>query len=210
MGHLKELIETASSELSSVYHFTDTPYMDVSDKLNWQVTVNLLILLVLVLTNIGQFVSKPISCAVPIYFSENQEAYANEICYVSENKYAANESSTILIAPNQTLVYSKRPAAAATLDNNNNDATTTIKSPQQLGSYYVWVPYVLSTLILIFLLVKCLWIYMLTYRFRGLDINELVKAAARLKEFPLDQFVFFKSSRELHVNQMIFRDFNIK
>lgn len=222
MGHLKDLMETGSGELISFYHFTDTPYVDVSDQLNWQVTVNLLTVLVLVLANIRLFLNKTISCAVPIYFSENQETYANEMCYVSESKYAANESNTILIAPNQTLVYYfKKKSSSSTSsplsplrpasDEPTPTPTPPPASPRQLGSYYVWVPYALITLILLFLLVKCLWIYVLRCRFRDMDLNEMLKAAARLKEFPpLDEFVSFRSAHHIDVNQLVYRNSNMK
>lgn len=205
MGYLNELIKTGSNQFSSFYQFTDTPYVDISDQLNWQVTVNLLIVFVLVLTNISQFLNKIISCAVPIYFSDNQEQYANEVCYVSENKYAANESNTILIAPNQTLVYFKKSSSSSSMPLINDN-----EGPRQLGSYYVWVPYVLMGLIFIFLFVKCMWIYVLSYQFRDMDLNEMLKAASRLRDFPVDEFVYFETPHRLDINKLLFRNFNAK
>lgn len=201
MVYLRELLKTGGSQLGAFYQFNDTPYMDTSDQLNWQVTVNLLIVLVLVLVNIRRFLNKIISCAVPIYFSDNQEQYANEVCYVAESKYAANESSTILIAPNQTLVYFKKSL----------DQRLDADEPRQLGSYYVWVPYVLMLLIFVFLFIKCLWIYVLSYQFTELDLNELLKAAAHLKDFPLDEFVHIdERSQRIDINQRLFRNLNAK
>lgn len=206
MGYLNTLIKTGSSQLGSLYQFTDTPYMDPSDKLNWQVTVNVLIVLVFILINIRQFLNKMISCAVPIYFSNNQEEYANLMCYVTENKYSANESNTILIAPNQTLVYFRKPSRTAV----SNQLPLDDQMPVQLGSYYIWVPYILIALILLFLLVKCLWIYLLSYQFRDLDINELLKAAGRAKNIPIDKFIYFNSAQQISVNSLLFRNKDIK
>lgn len=200
MGYLNKLIQTSSSQLSSVYQFTDAPYIDLSDQLNWQITVNVLVVLIFMLTNISKFVSKRISCAVPIYFTENHEEYANLMCYISEHKYAANESNTILIAPNQTLVYY----------HSNNSTSNWPHGPKLIGSYYVWVPYVLVLLVVLVILVRLLWMYLLKRLYRHVDLDELLRAAARCRDVPIEKFLFFDSKNHININRLLFRNHNIR
>lgn len=207
MGYLNTVIRTTSSELSSYYQVSDTLYLDLCDKLNWQVTVNILIVLTLVVTNISRFVNKIISCAVPIYFSENQEEYANQMCFVSEEKYAANESNTILIAPNRTLVYFRKSKVSSL---SNATSIPEDKNPILIGSYYIWVSYVLVFLVLLLFVVKCLWLYLLKYQFRDIDLNELLKAAVECKDVPIDKFIFFDSKSRICVNKLLFKNNYIK
>ena len=75
--------------------------IDLADKLNWEVTVNLLVVAVLIVTNIKHFINKLISCTVPIHFSDNQEQYANEVCFISD-KYFVLDTERILIFKNDT------------------------------------------------------------------------------------------------------------
>ena len=61
-------------------NYTKKIQIDLADKLNWEVTVNLLIVATLIVTNLKHFINKLISCTVPIHFSDNQEVYVNEVC----------------------------------------------------------------------------------------------------------------------------------
>lgn len=205
MGYLNTLIKDSGGHLSSLYQFTETTtYIDIGDKLNWQVTVNILIVLVLVVTNLSKFLNKIISCAVPIYFSDNQEEYANQICFIGE-KYATNESNSIYIASNQTLVYYRRSSTSTASAASQDDD----KGPHLLSSYYIWVPYVLVVQILLFLLVKCLWQCLLEWQFQELDLNELLKAANECKDVPIDKFMFF-DCETLCVDQDLFQNSYIR
>jgi hypothetical protein len=80
--------------------------VDLADRLNWEVTVNLLVVCILIVTNLKHFINKLISCTVPIHFSSNQEEYVNEVCFVSDKFFVLdtdrifiynNESSEIMV-----------------------------------------------------------------------------------------------------------------
>jgi hypothetical protein len=61
--------------------------IDFSDKLNWQITVNILIIFMFIVSNCEIFINKLISCTVPINFSDNQEDYVNEVCFLVDKYY---------------------------------------------------------------------------------------------------------------------------
>lgn len=75
--------------------------VDLADKLNWEVTVNLLVVFTLIVTNLKHFINKLISCTVPIHFSNNQEEYVNEVCFVSD-KFFVLDTDRIFIYNNET------------------------------------------------------------------------------------------------------------
>jgi hypothetical protein len=150
------------------FNFIKPYQIDLADKLNWQMTMNLLTLCVLVISNTRSIVNKVISCAVPIYFPSNHEEYANEICYISD-KYVVNESERIIINGNSTnqveLSYLNK----------------SISSPKVV-SYYVWVPYILIAQILMFLISERLWSHFM-YNLSEIDVKELLKAVKLCNNF---------------------------
>jgi hypothetical protein len=143
------------------FNFIKPYQIDFADKLNWQMTMNLLALCVIVISNTRSIVNKVISCAVPIYFPSNHEEYANEICYISE-KYMVNESERIIINGNSTnqveLSYLNK----------------SISSPRVI-SYYVWVPYILIAQIFMLFIPERVWSHLM-YNLTEIDVKELLKA----------------------------------
>ncbi len=82
-------------------HYSKNLQIDFSDRLNWEITVNLLVIATLIVTNIKHFINKLISCTVPMHFSTNQEEYVNEVCYISD-KYFVLDTERILIYKNDS------------------------------------------------------------------------------------------------------------
>ncbi len=82
-------------------HYSKKLQIDFSDRLNWEITVNLLVIATLIVTNIKHFINKLISCTVPMHFSNNQEEYVNEVCFISD-KYYVLDTERILIYKNDS------------------------------------------------------------------------------------------------------------
>ncbi|RMZ92837.1 briggsae CBR-INX, partial [Brachionus plicatilis] len=168
MGFLKNILNT--DDLDDVYIYQSS-YLDMADKLNWQITVNILLVFTFLVSNLKSFVHKIISCTVPIYFSDNQEEYANLACYIS-NKFFVDDTERVIISQN----FTPEPIG---FDNKiliSNDG----KETPVVVSYYIWVPYILVVQALLFLFTKHIWIYLfrtLTY----LDIKELCRSAEMCK-----------------------------
>lgn len=157
MGFLKKFLN--QDEVNNVYIFKEN-FHDKSDKFNWQTTVNLLIIFTFLVSNVKNIVNKIISCTVPINFSENQEEYVNQICYIS-NKYYVDDGDKIII--NQ---------------NFSSEMQILNKSKEHpiLLSYYIWVPYILLIQALLFLFIKHIWYYMMQ-KLTCFDMHELIKSA---------------------------------
>lgn len=98
MGFLSSL-SLPKTDIGSFY--ANKIQVDLADKLNWEVTVNLLVVLTLIVTNLKHFINKLISCTVPIHFSNNQEEYVNEVCFVSD-KFFVLDTDRIFIYNNET------------------------------------------------------------------------------------------------------------
>lgn len=188
MGLLKNVLNT--DVLNDVYIYQGS-YLDIADKFNWQITVNLLLVFTFLVSNLQSFVHKIISCTVPIYFSDNQEEYANLVCYIS-NKFFLDDSERVIISQNFT------PESIG-FDNkllNRNDG----KETPVVVSYYIWVPYILVVQALLFLLTKYIWIYMFK-KLTHLDIKELCKSAEMCQNV--------KSMVVLDANEKVFKLSNV-
>jgi hypothetical protein len=146
-------------------------YMDIADKLTWKITAQILVVLILIVFNAKEFVNKVISCAVPMYFSPNQEEYANEICFIT-NKYYVNENHEIFLhKSNETLISNS-------LLKNNFNGTITIndRTKVQNVSYYLWIPYILLLQGFLFLVPEKLWYLTLNFHTK-IDIKDLLRAS---------------------------------
>lgn len=182
----------SNNNLDNVYILKEN-YNDISDRFNWQFTVNLLIIFTFLVSNVTSFVNKIISCAVPINFSENQEEYANQVCYISD-KYYVGDSERIVVSQNFTL-------EPLTLSHDQ------AKSPL-LVSYYVWVPYILLGQALLFLFIKRLWIFMLEHLTR-LDMGEILKSVQMSKNNK--EIIYFDDySNRFEINPKAFRNVHLR
>jgi innexin len=186
---------------------------DWSDKLSWSVTVNILILLLFIVSNVKNFINKSISCAVPIYFSSNQEQYVNEICFISDKYYAMDNQRIIIYDIKQT---SNKTKLSDDFNANNIDIIDE-KRPGEpiLIAYYIWVPYFLILQILLILLPRKLWFFFLN-RLTNLDIIEFFKAAKACKnitntKMPLEEGRLYKAENFKYLVDYLerFIDFNL-
>ncbi len=109
--------------------------IDFSDKLNWEITVNILVISTVIVTNIRYLINKPISCTVPMHFSSNQEEYANEICFISD-KYFVKDNERILLFKNDSSKVQINYF-------DEKDSIATANDQPAITSYYIFVPYIL-------------------------------------------------------------------
>jgi hypothetical protein len=70
--------------------------IDLADKLNWQITSNIIILFIVIVSNSQNFINKLISCTVPINFSDNQEEYVNELCFIVDKCFLKSLALLVL------------------------------------------------------------------------------------------------------------------
>lgn len=176
MGIVRHILETNDiGELTFLRH----AYIDISDKLNWQFTVNLLVIFMFILSNASSFVNKIISCTVPINFSPNQEEYANEVCYISD-KYSVLDNERVYIYKNST--KDMEPNYVETF---NSKTKSHQESPMQI-SYYVWVPYILLIQAFLYVFPKYIWKYFLKH-ITNLDMNETFKASTNCRNVASDE-----------------------
>lgn len=195
MGYIKKFIE--SSELNEIYIFREKSiYLDTADKLNWQITINILVIFILILANVKDLLNRIITCAVPIYFSDNQQEYADEICYISEKYHVYDEDMILVNGQNSSLVYADRMLKK--LDYRN------YQSAHRFESYYIWVPYVLAVQIVLLVALKSVWQYSLK-KIISLDVNELLSASISCKDVQLDKFLHDHSS-SLGINEHYFQN----
>ncbi|CAF1056497.1 unnamed protein product, partial [Brachionus calyciflorus] len=180
MGLLSHILNT--DELNDVYIYKGT-YLDITDKLNWQITVNIVLIFTFLVSNLKNFVNKIISCAVPIYFSDNQEEYANQVCFIS-NKYFVDDNERVIISQN----FTPEPIGF----NNKLLSENGRKEPPVVISYYIWVPYILLIQALLFVAVKYLWLYLFKI-LTNLDIKEICKSAEMCKN--LKELVFIDKGK---------------
>ena len=157
--------------------YTKKLQIDFADKLNWQVTVNLLIIALIVVTNMRLFINKLISCTVPMHFSSNQEEYANEICFITVDKYFVMENERILIFKNES----------SKMQLNYIDEKDSVGEQPSLVSYYIFVPYILIIEAFLIVLPRKLWSYLLQNLGR-FDMDEMLKASFTCKTFCNKQF----------------------
>ena len=151
--------------------------IDFADKLNWQVTVNLLIIALIVVTNMRLFINKLISCTVPMHFSSNQEEYANEICFITGDKYFVMENERILIFKNES----------SKMQLNYIDEKDSVGEQPPLVSYYIFVPYILIIEAFLIVLPRKLWSHLLK-KLGKFDMDEMLKASFTCKTFCNKQF----------------------
>ena len=148
-------------------------FMDIADKLTWKTTTHLLVILNLILFYAKEFLNKPISCAVPMYFSSNQEEYTNEICFIT-NKYSVND--------NQEIFFYKDKNETSMLESflNFNENLSKNSQSRVNGSFYLWLPYILILQGFSFLFPEKLWYFFLNVHTK-IDIRDLLKASSRIK-----------------------------
>ena len=191
MGFLKNVLNT--DVLNEVYIYQGS-YLDTADKFNWQITVNVLLVFTFLVSNLQNFVHKIISCTVPIYFSDNQEEYANLVCYIS-NKFFVDDTERVIISQNFT------PESIG-FDNKILNRIDGKETPIVV-SYYIWVPYILVIQALLFLLTKYIWIYLFK-SLTQLDIIELCKSARMCQN--VKSMVVLDTTEKTYKLSSVFKD----
>ena len=168
----------------------ESHYLDISDKLNWQYTINFLIAMTFVISSAISSVNKTINCASPINFTPNQEAYTNLACYVSEKYYIPDDRSVILLYNNSLIYKMELNNYESTLDEKEFnkqfepiiiDSDNNIITHSILATHYIWVEFLLMASACSFWLVKHLWWFMLK-RSTHIDLCELLSAAKKFKQ----------------------------
>ena len=66
---------------------------DVADRLNYRYTVAILVAFAIIVSH-RQFSETVIKCWVPAFFTPNYEAYANQVCWIS-NTYYVNQTQNV-------------------------------------------------------------------------------------------------------------------
>ncbi|RNA26845.1 innexin unc-9-like isoform X2 [Brachionus plicatilis] len=124
---------------------------DVADRLNYRYTVAILVAFAIIVSH-RQFSESVIKCWVPAFFTPNYEAYANQVCWIS-NTYYVNQSHNV---PN---------------------SEETRKSGEI--KYYQWIPFILLIQALFLYIPRVMW-RLLSAR-AGLDMRDLIEAAHSYK-----------------------------
>lgn len=157
--------------------------IDLADRLTWQITVNILVIFMFIVSNAQNFINKLISCTVPINFSDNQETYVNEICFIADKYYASDHERILIIKNDSTNLVIDY------VDKNND-------SQPNLVSYYIFVPYALVLEAILVLVPRYIWIFLLN-KYTQLDMGEIFKASAICKDFCNKKFkkIFLKQSK---------------
>jgi innexin len=166
--------------------------IDLADKLNWQITSNIIILFIVIVSNSQNFINKLISCTVPINFSDNQEEYVNELCFIVD-KYYAKDNERILILKNDS-----NNLMINYIDNNNNEEPTRT-------SYYIFVPIVLVIEAILVITPRYLWLAIIA-RYSKMDLEEMFKAVNVCREFSNKKFkeIFLKKKMPTTVSEEVF------
>lgn len=162
----------------------ENDFVDFSDQLNGQYTVNILIVLTFVISNAISFLNKTINCAVPINFSANQETYTNLACYVND-KYHVTDTEPLTLVFNSSLI--------STIDLQNQEADESSEQvyklidgdykqirPSRIATHYIWIEYILLGQAFSFWILKQIW-WSLLNRFTFIDLNEVISAAKGFK-----------------------------
>ena len=173
MGLVSYILDSQANDIYKL-SLVKLYYVDFADKLNWEYTVNLLVFFTFVISHAKMFVNRVISCVVPIYFTQNQEDYANEMCYITTNKFYMNDHERYYVFQNNTEHIGV--AYINAYDNNIDPSVSVAK----VASYYVWVPYVLLAQAVCLVSPRFLWSYLLSH-LTSIDMNELLKAASQCK-----------------------------
>ena len=197
MGILSSILQNDDAnkaDLSKLY------YLDFADRLNWEYTVNLLVVITFIISNARFFVNKVISCVVPMYFSANQEEYANEICYITINKYYVSEHERIYVFENFTDKIQINYINS--IDNSIND-----KPVPTLASYYVWIPYILIMLSIFMAAPRYIWSQLLKKQ-TAIDMDEMLKAASKCRNLCANKTKLGPAKIGMRRNALSFPYFN--
>jgi hypothetical protein len=174
MGLISHILNAHASDIYKV-SLIKLFYVDFVDQLNWEYTVNLLVFFTFVISNAKKFVHDVIRCVVPMYFSENQEEYANEICYITTFKYYIADSARY----NVFLNASSNDYSIKYINLHDNKLDLLSNVPKA-SSYYVWIPYVLLAQAVLLVGPRFLWSFLLCY-VTNIDMGELLNAANNCK-----------------------------
>lgn len=158
--------------------------IDFADKLNWQITVNILVMFMFIVSNSQNFINKLISCTVPINFSDNQEEYVNEICFIVDKYYTSDNGRILIVKNDSTNILINY------IDKDNEQPN--------LVSYYIFVPYALLIEAILILIPRYLWVAILCKQTQ-LDMAEIFKASAICKDFSTKNFknLFLKRRKSI-------------
>ncbi|PAA76463.1 hypothetical protein BOX15_Mlig023413g1 [Macrostomum lignano] len=134
---------------------TYTGVEDFSDRLNFQVTVVLLLACCTTVT-LKTYVLSPVACYIPneVGSHSGQEQYVNNYCW-TEGTFAV-------------------PLSEFHIDNTLKDPIAKYEDRRII--YYQWVPFVLGLQSLLFYLPKVLW-SMMSYNRAGTDVGHIIRAA---------------------------------
>ena len=174
MGLISHILEAHASDIYQV-DLLKLYYVDFIDQLNWEYTVNMLVFFTFIISNAKIFVHQVIKCVVPMYFSENQEEYANEYCYVSTSKFYISDTERYNVFINTS--SNDYSIKYINLHDNKLDLLSNVP---KASSYYVWIPYVLLTQAIFLVGPRFLWSFLLSY-LTSIDMCELLNAANNCK-----------------------------
>jgi hypothetical protein len=132
-------------------HYANRNDDDFADRLNYRYTIGILIGFAVIASN-RQFSERVIKCWVPAFFTPNFEAYANQVCWIS-NTYYVNS-------------------------NSNVPKSEEIKKSTEI-KYYQWIPFILLIQAIFLYIPRIMW-RVLTAR-AGLDMRDLIEAAHSYK-----------------------------